>query len=494
MQSRDKIKFSEAKYIRSTQRKASEKKRLSKVQRIVSTAIVLLSCAFLILGGIQVVSANTSAYQIRLEDQVLATLSSEDQTIAVIERYLADKSAEMGLDIVSAEYLRVEKVSSRDAVYTSENDAYTILTAQVPVLAQAVAVCINGEPLMYVSEKDIAMQAIDNIKAFYQGEDSATISSVTVMEEVGLLSTTVAPDQVLDLDQATNMLIYGQMAEDYHYVMAENETIVDVAVTNDLTVEQLLSLNPDFTAEQQLKIGDVLSLNLPEPLLNVQIKRTVAIEEEIPFETEQRDNYSMSRGEEEVVTVGQPGKAVDTVEIVEVNGEIIAENTVERVIVSEPVTQVVERGAMVVAASRAYTGSLGSGLVAWPYHGVITSLFGPRGMGFHSGIDIGGAVGDAIVSAGDGVVISAQNDGGYGLCVVIDHGIVGGDRLVTLYAHLSGMFVNPGQTVSKGETIGALGNTGNSTGPHLHFEVQLNGIAYDPLAFLDTSINMTFGN
>ena len=124
-----------------------------------------------------------------------------------------------------------------------------------------------------------------------------------------------------------------------------------------------------------------------------------------------------------------------------------------------------------------------SGGFIWPYSGNISSGYGnDRGDHYHSGIDIDGYGHDGapVVAAASGTVILASWNGGYGECVMIDHG--GG--IVTLYGHLSGYAVSAGQSVSQGQTIGYLGSTGNSTGTHCHFEVRVNGTAVDPLGYL----------
>ena len=117
----------------------------------------------------------------------------------------------------------------------------------------------------------------------------------------------------------------------------------------------------------------------------------------------------------------------------------------------------------------------GAGLI-WPLQGPVTSEFGPRWGGFHPGIDIAPPFGTPIHAARNGVVIFAGGEGGYGNFVLIDHG--GG--LVTGYAHQSRLAVTQGQSVTQGEVIGYEGSTGDSTGPHLHFEVRVNESPQNP--------------
>lgn len=120
-----------------------------------------------------------------------------------------------------------------------------------------------------------------------------------------------------------------------------------------------------------------------------------------------------------------------------------------------------------------------AGLI-WPCDGVVVSGFGMRWGRMHEGIDIGCAYGTPNRAAAAGTVIYAGWLGGYGNLVVVDHG----NGLSTAYAHASAILVSVGQSVSQGQTVSLVGSTGNSSGPHLHFEVRVNGVAVDPLPYL----------
>jgi murein DD-endopeptidase MepM/ murein hydrolase activator NlpD len=122
----------------------------------------------------------------------------------------------------------------------------------------------------------------------------------------------------------------------------------------------------------------------------------------------------------------------------------------------------------------------GSGRFIWPVNGTFTSPFGMRWGRLHAGIDIAAPTGTALRAADGGVVQIAGWTGGYGNYTCIGHG--GG--ISTCYAHQNSMGVSVGQNVSQGQVIGTVGNTGNSTGPHLHFEVRINGQPVDPMGYL----------
>ncbi|MDP8992104.1 MAG: M23 family metallopeptidase, partial [Actinomycetota bacterium] len=129
----------------------------------------------------------------------------------------------------------------------------------------------------------------------------------------------------------------------------------------------------------------------------------------------------------------------------------------------------------------------GSGRLGHPIPGApVSSMFGGRvhpilgTVRMHNGLDFRAGTGTPIRAAAAGTVVYAGPRGGYGNTVVVDHG----GPLATLYAHQSALYVQPGAAVTQGQVVGAVGSTGFSTGPHLHFEVRVNGVPANPLAYL----------
>jgi murein DD-endopeptidase MepM/ murein hydrolase activator NlpD len=131
-----------------------------------------------------------------------------------------------------------------------------------------------------------------------------------------------------------------------------------------------------------------------------------------------------------------------------------------------------------------FLGGTGNGTYAWPVPSsyLITSGYGMRGAEFHKGIDIGAPVGTPIVASADGVVLQAGPASGYGHWIVIDHG----NGMTTVYGHMyaNGVYVHSGQSVKQGQVIGAVGNDGRSTGPHLHFSMMNGGSYVNPMSYL----------
>ena len=147
-----------------------------------------------------------------------------------------------------------------------------------------------------------------------------------------------------------------------------------------------------------------------------------------------------------------------------------------------------EQRAIIAAAGSTTSGAFptGGGQLLWPAAGPVTSGFGYRthpifgDTRFHSGIDIGAPYGAPVIASDGGEVIFAGVMSGYGNAIVVDHG----NGLATTYNHLSSFIVASGQSVSRGSQIGAVGCTGYCTGPHLHFEVRVNGNPVDPMPYL----------
>ncbi|MBR2289166.1 MAG: M23 family metallopeptidase [Clostridia bacterium] len=119
-----------------------------------------------------------------------------------------------------------------------------------------------------------------------------------------------------------------------------------------------------------------------------------------------------------------------------------------------------------------------------PIQGVITSRFGVLSSirsSYHTGLDVGSSVGTPIAAAADGTVAYSGKNGAYGNLITVDHG----NGVVTYYAHCNVLYKSVGEVVSQGDIIAAVGMTGNTTGPHLHIEVRINGVAYNPIDYFN---------
>jgi len=151
---------------------------------------------------------------------------------------------------------------------------------------------------------------------------------------------------------------------------------------------------------------------------------------------------------------------------------------------------VVPIGGLQLVSSTGGLGDLTSTPTRWPVVGHLTGTFGERmdpfsGEGaFHTGVDIAAQYGDAVRVSGDGIVIEAGDRAGYGRLVVVDHGF----GVTTWYGHLSSFNVMVGEQIRRGDTIGNVGVSGRSTGPHVHYEVRINGAPVNPMRYLRQAV------
>ncbi len=198
-----------------------------------------------------------------------------------------------------------------------------------------------------------------------------------------------------------------------------------------------------------------------------------SVKESIPYDTQTQNDSSLYLGENIVVTEGSAGTKEISRRATYKNGLLLSETTTSESVTSQPVTEVIRTGTK-------QKNILESGVI-FPMVGVISSHFGERWGRTHEGIDLAADEGTPVLSAECGVVsYVSENAGGYGKYIKIDHGF----GLQTAYGHLSKIDVKVGQTVSAGQHIALSGNTGNSTGPHLHFEIIKNGEQINPYPYM----------
>ena len=191
------------------------------------------------------------------------------------------------------------------------------------------------------------------------------------------------------------------------------------------------------------------------------------------FETTEKPDDKLVRGSKRVIQEGSVGEYLVTAVIEYTDGVQVAKSIISETLVSEPVDEIIAVGTREVP-------NMGSGSFIMPTKGVITSGFGARWGRNHNGIDIAAPIGSSINASDSGVVIFAGYKGSYGNLVKIDHK----NGYVTYYAHCSEILVSEGEAVSQGQLIAKVGSTGNSTGPHCHFEVQTDGVAQNPLNYV----------
>ncbi len=218
--------------------------------------------------------------------------------------------------------------------------------------------------------------------------------------------------------------------------------------------------------------------------LDVKTVTTVTREKAVAFSTVKKLSSSVASGKSVVSQKGVNGLARVTEEVTYINGTETGRNTVSSTTLTKPVSQIVTVGTKIqyvnkkASQSKENANKLG---FVWPTTrtGTIVTSYWGDGRN-HKGMDIAGKVGTPIYASKAGTVIKSTRTHDYGIYVEIDHG----NGYVTRYAHCSAIVVKVGQKVATGENIALMGNTGRSTGPHVHFEVIKNGTRVDPSAYI----------
>ncbi len=391
------------------------------------------------MGGVSLVSANTNAYVLTVDGEEIATLVSEGEAESAVEACLASQSAAQtgyACDVTYSNDVDVKRVSAVGAVYSSVSEAADALAGKLDLVAKATALLIDNRDTIFVANENAALEAVKLAKDHYgNAKEDPDVLKVYTSEKISIIQANVAQDSVLTPAEAANMLIYGQ---------------------------------PEPTEN-------------PQPLITVNVEREKKEQTTLPYQTVRVENSEVDRGTENVVTAGVDGIQEVTMLVTEVNGVTASAQKVDAVVLQNAVDEVVEYGSKIIISSR---GQNGAGEFGWPLAegtGTISSRFGPRSLGWHSGLDIADDVGTMIYASESGTVVFADTMSGYGLMIEIDHG----NGRTTRYGHCDEILVSVGDYVERGLSIGTIGMTGRTTGPHVHFEIRLDGTAVDPMIYLE---------
>ena len=433
------------------------------------------------------ISDRTLALEVRYNDTVVGYVQSEAvylEARAQAEERLATARA------VDAGSTRTENVSFavRPVSLTQLRDATVLCDAIVEhsnlQVTNACGIYIDGEFLCAVKNETDATTVFDTILDNYvAGDPDAVVGFVEDIDYVqGLYPD--GSETVWDAARLSERLNAKKSAAQYYTVQA-GDTLSGIAQKFGLTTAQLRAQNPSLG--ENIRAGQRVLITQEVNYIQVQETRTETRTVEVPYETVREETASHYSGTRRTKTRGRTGEQVVTELVTYVDGVRTSVKEVSRVTTREPVNEVIQIG-----TKKAYSGSYSAtsygGSLLWPAIGAynISSGYGSRSSGYHRAIDItksgGGSTGLPVVAAGSGRVTTAGYHSSYGYHVIINHG----NGLSTLYAHMrrGSLRVSVGDQVSAGQQIGNIGSTGNVTGPHLHFEVRVNGNRVNPLPYL----------
>ncbi len=254
------------------------------------------------------------------------------------------------------------------------------------------------------------------------------------------------------------------------YEIEAGDCLSVIAVENDTTVDAIVTLNGFENADVPIRAGDELILSVPRPDISILVTEGVVYEEDYAAEPTVVPNDGWFTSDEVVLEEGTLGCREVNAIITYENGTEVARKMAHQTILESSTPAVVERGTKIPPT---YIKPLAGGR--------FSSGFGKRWGRMHKGVDWACGVGTNVYASSAGTVENAGWMSGYGYCVLISHP----DGRMTRYAHNSKLLVTAGQKVSQGEIIALSGNTGRSTGPHVHFEIYIGGTQVNPLEYLN---------
>ena len=295
-------------------------------------------------------------------------------------------------------------------------------------------------------------------------------------DDVEIVDTYLMADRITPVEEATEKIVTVE-EKNAIYEVQPGDTLSQISEDTNIGIDRIIALNDAIENElSTIRIGQEIIITQPEPPLSVERQEVEYYEEDYDEEVQYIDNDEWYTTDE--VTLQEPSaghrKVVSKISYrndKEISREILKE---EKVIPAIP--KIVERGTKIppsyikpVSGGRL---SSGFGRRRAPVRGAST---------FHKGVDWAVPKGTAVHASSGGIVTKAGWGSGYGYVIYIKHP----DGKETRYAHLSKCLVSPGQSVKQGQKIALSGNTGRSSGPHLHFEIRIHGTAVNPLKYLD---------
>jgi murein DD-endopeptidase MepM/ murein hydrolase activator NlpD len=438
-------------------------------RRALSTLLAVL----VMVAGALYVYTRSFTYVVYLNEVEVGVVSSDKSVLNHVAFLQEEAAASLGLDVRQVQEVRVERERRRGA-REEDQTVKDLLSRQLQYDVYAYVIYVNDKPTLAVKSYDDYQQVLENLKnSFAEGRANAVVQAIVLNDRVEAKQTYVDPASLYSPDKAAEILRRGTDRRET-YLVSRGDSLWTIARNNDLTVEEIQAANPQLEEPDRLQVGEEINLVVPQPLVDVSVTEDVTLVQRIPFQTVYQDDSRMYRGASRVIRPGKHGYKEVTYRISRTNEREVQREVIAEKVVEEPEDQLVARGTAAVPV-------MGSGPFLWPVPDSfrITSKFGPRGRGFHPGVDIGVSSGSTVLAADDGVVVFAGWAGAYGILVSVDHG----NGYVTKYAHNSRVLVSEGQRVKRGQQIARSGNTGNSTGPHLHFEVVRHGLPLNPLRY-----------
>ena len=441
----------------------------------------ILAVAVLMVVGIAGYFNYYTLYEYSYNGQLLGYVKNKDDVLRITDMVQKALTTDKDIQVVIDDKKDIEfkKVSTldpdKDIVADTSDEVLRQLTYMRDLNVKAWGIYADGRKVGAVQKKEDAADVLRKLeKKYSSGKKGAIIEKAEIQENIEVKKSNTDLSNVLSSDDMVEKLCTSEDIEKIHTIVAD-ETLDSIAEQYRVSKEDLLMENEGIDPEN-LTAGDTLLIRKTGPPVTVRITEKRTYEQKIEFETEERRTDEMYEGDVEVKQEGKNGRERITERTVSINGDVTEKDELEKEVMRKAVKKI-----MIVGTAERPP-SVGDGVYIWPMAGgyTLTSGFGRRWGRLHAGIDLATGVGNDVLAADGGIVTRSGYFGGYGLCVDVDHQ----NGQSTRYAHLSQSLVSPGDEVYEGQHIAESGNSGFSTGAHLHFEIHIGGSAVDPMPYM----------
>ncbi len=409
-----------------------------------------------VLSG-SVVEAMHRSYSVKVNDY-MANLASLEEVVTLLQAAV-DKYDTEGK-------FRVELAYDADREF-SVLTTNVVDTTQAQEEEEAVYTSGGVETLFQSGEETVQPEEEKDFDDYDLGILDMDFSEKMEVVEVYLPESLLTP-----LEEAVNEVVMEQETPSV-YKVVQGDTLSEIAIKVNIPIDKIIEMNDSLEDENTtLQIDQELIITVPEPELSVTRLERNYYEESYDAEVEIIDVDTWYTNQTEVLQQPSAGFRKVVADVSFVNDKEVSREILKEEIVMEAVPKIMKRGTKIppnyIRPIRGGRLSSGFGKRPRPKRGASTN---------HKGVDWATPTGTAVYASCGGTVARAGWGSGYGYVVYIDHG----DGCQTRYAHLSKVLVSAGQSVRQGDKIALSGNTGNSTGPHLHFEILINGTQVNPL-------------
>ena len=394
----------------------------------------------------------------------------DTKTIALVHSKKEFKEAMSTVNTELVEYFGEEGLINKQPVYlprlvsrssfSSMEEIKNSIRMLSDKMVDAYVVCVEDEPLFAMMSEDEISEAVEKFKACYTGGNSDM--QVELDKPIKIIEQTVPVVMLKDVEGAVNRL-NGSERKDLEYSVLSGDNLWSISRKFGISLEQLYSINPGLS--ENINEGQKILVKAFVPIIDIKTIHQAQYNKTIPFETKTIEDANVYRGTTRVKQDGKNGEEVVVANVIRKNGLEVEREIVNSEVISQPVEMIR------IVGTKTPPSGYGTGKFIMPTYGTITSRFGPRRGGYHKGLDIAAATGTPIRAADNGRVVHSGWKGLFGNLVVLNHG----NGYESYYGHCSKLAVKVGQTVNKGDIIAYVGSTGNSSGPHVHFEVYHNG-------------------